>query len=78
MGDRVKDMLEPIMPAILGDDRGSLRAIAKADDEVDIPPGSVITDSRPVGQIALIEEQTHGVIDRMTAANDLGIIGDVV
>ena len=78
MGDRVKDMLEQIMPAILSGDRGSLRAVAKIDDEVDILHGYIVTYLGRISQNTLTEEQTHDFINLMAAANDLENIGDVI
>ena len=78
MGDRVKDMLEQIMPAILNGDRGSLRAVAKIDDEVDILHGYIVTYLGRISQNTLTEEQTHDFINLMAAANDLENIGDVI
>jgi len=78
MGDRVKDMLEQIMPAILSGDRGSLRAVAKIDDEVDILHGYIVTYLGRISQNTLTEEQTHEFINLMAAANDLENIGDVI
>jgi phosphate:Na+ symporter len=78
MGDRVKDMLERIMPAILSGDRVSLRAVAKIDDEVDILHGYIVTYLGRISQNTLTEEQTHDFINLMAAANDLENIGDVI
>ena len=78
MGDRVKDMLEQIMPAIISGDQGSLRAVAKIDDEVDILHGCIITYLGRISQNTLTEEQTHDFIHLMAAANDLENIGDVI
>ncbi|MEA2081036.1 MAG: Na/Pi cotransporter family protein, partial [Pseudomonadota bacterium] len=78
MGDRVRDMLEQIMPAILSGDRGTLRAVAKIDDEVDILHGCIITYLGHISQKTLTEEQTHDFIHLMAAVNDLENIGDVI
>jgi len=78
MGDRAKDMLEQIMPAILSGDQGSLRAVAKIDDEVDILHGHIITYLGHISQGTLTEEQTQDFIHLMAAANDLENIGDVI
>ena len=78
MGNRVKDMLEQIMPAILSGDRDSLRTVAKIDDEVDILHGHIITYLGQISQGSLTEEQTRGFINLMAAANDLENIGDVI
>ncbi|UCB55813.1 MAG: Na/Pi cotransporter family protein [Thiotrichales bacterium] len=78
MGDRVIEMLEKIMPAILNNDRSALRAIAKIDDEVDILHGHIITYLGRISQRSLTEEQTHEFVNLMAATNDLENIGDVI
>ncbi|MEN8763348.1 MAG: Na/Pi cotransporter family protein [Thiogranum sp.] len=78
MGDRVKDMLQKIMPAILRGDSGSLRAVAKIDDEVDILHGHIVTYLGRISQNTLTEEQTHEFMNLMAVANDLENIGDVI
>jgi len=78
MGDRAKDMLEQIMPAILSGDQDSLRAVAKIDDEVDILHGCIVTYLGRISQNTLTEEQTLDFIHLMAATNDLENIGDVI
>jgi phosphate:Na+ symporter len=78
MGERVKDMLDQIMPAILGGERATIREVAKIDDEVDILHGHIITYLGLISQKTLTEEQTHDFINLMAAANDLENIGDVI
>ena len=78
MGDRVIDMLDKIMPAILKGDRAALRSVAKIDDEVDILHGHIVTYLGHISQHTLTEDQTHDFINLMAVANDLENIGDVI
>jgi phosphate:Na+ symporter len=78
MGERVREMLEGIMPAITNSDRILLRNIAKVDDEVDILHGHIVTYLGRVSQKALTEDQTRILVNLMAAANDLENIGDII
>jgi phosphate:Na+ symporter len=78
MGDRVRKMLEGIMPAILNGDRMLLKNIAKIDDEVDILHGHIVTYLGRVSQKALTEDQTRVLVNLMAATNDLENIGDII
>jgi phosphate:Na+ symporter len=78
MGDRVKEMLQGIMTAIIKGDRMMLRNIAKIDDEVDILHGHIVTYLGHISQKALTEEQTRVLVDLMAATNDLENIGDII
>ena len=78
MGDRVKEMLQRIMPAILAGDRLSLTEIARIDDEVDVLHRSIIGYLGHISRKSLTEEQTQTFINLMAAANDLENIGDII
>ena len=78
MGERVRKMLEGIMPAIINGDRMLLRNIAKIDDEVDILYGHIVTYLGRISQKALTEDQTRVLVNLMAAANDLENIGDII
>ncbi len=78
IGDRVRDMLDQIMPAILGGDRSALRDVARIDDDVDVLHGHVVTYLGKISRKELTEDQTHQFVNLMAAANDLENIGDVV
>ena len=78
MGDRVKEMLQDIMTAIINGNRIMLKNIAKIDDEVDILHGHIVTYLGQISQKALTEEQTRVLVDLMAAANDLENIGDII
>ncbi len=78
MGDRVKEMLQRIMPAILAGDRLSLTEIARIDDEVDVLHRSIIAYLGRISRKRLTEEQTQAFINLMAAVNDLENIGDII
>jgi phosphate:Na+ symporter len=78
MGDRVNDMLQNIMTAVIDGNRPMLKKIAKIDDEVDILHGHIVTYLGRVSQKALTEDQTEVLVNLMAAANDLENIGDIV
>jgi phosphate:Na+ symporter len=78
MGERVREMLEGILFAIINADRSLLKQIAKIDDEVDILHGHIVTYLGLVSQKSLTVQQTGVLIKLMDAANDLENIGDVI
>jgi phosphate:Na+ symporter len=78
MGDRVKEMLRQIMPAILAGDRTQLRAVAKIDDEVDVLHRHIIAYLGNISRKTLTEEQTSEFVNLMAAVNDLENIGDII
>jgi phosphate:Na+ symporter len=78
MGDRVKEMLQDIMTAIVNGDRAMLKKIAKIDDEVDILHGHIVTYLGRISQKALTEQQTEVLMKLMGASNDLENIGDII
>jgi len=78
MGDRVKLMLQNIMPAIFNGDRMMLNNIVDADGEVDILHGHILTYLGRISQKALTEKQTRILTNLMAAANELENIGDII
>jgi phosphate:Na+ symporter len=78
MGERIAEMLERILPAIISGDRQSLRAVARIDDEVDILHGHIIKYLGDISKKALTEEQTRNLVGLMGAVNDLENIGDTI
>jgi len=78
MGQRVMDMIDRIMPAILEGDRAALREIARIDDDVDILHGHIITYLGYISRRSLTDEQSGGFVNLMAAANDLENIGDII
>jgi phosphate:Na+ symporter len=78
MGERVKEMLQRIMPAILSGDRVTLVKIAKIDDEVDMLHGHIIKYLGQLSQQKLSDEQTRNFLNLMSAVNELENIGDMI
>lgn len=78
MGDRVKAMLQGIMPAILSGDQVALKQIAVIDDEVDVLHRAIIAYLGRISRKSLTEEQTQQFINLMAAVNDLENIGDII
>jgi phosphate:Na+ symporter len=78
MGERVAAMLGQMMPAVLVADRGTLREIARMDDEVDILHGQIITYLGQISRKPLTENQTREFVNLMDAVNDLENIGDII
>ena len=78
MGDRVREMLQGIMTAIITGDRTMLKNIARIDDEVDILHGHIVTYLGRISQKELTEKQTMALVNLMAATNDLENIGDII
>jgi phosphate:Na+ symporter len=78
MGERVREMLERILPAVVSGSRDTLKEVAKIDDEVDILHGHIITYLGEISKKALTESQTQNLIGLMGAINDLENIGDTI
>ena len=78
MGERVKVMLERMLPSVLAGDREALRQVAKMDDEVDILHGDIVTYLGEISQKPLSSKQTRNLLHLMDAVNDLENIGDII
>lgn len=78
MGERVVDMLDAIMPAVLDGDRSELLAIESMDDAVDSLHASAVTYLGKVSRQRLTAEETDELINLMGAVNSLESIGDVI
>lgn len=78
MGERVQEMLDKMMSAILTGSRGSLIELAKLDDEVDILHGHIVTYLSKISAKSLTESQTRQFVRLMDAVNDLENIGDII
>lgn len=77
-GDRTKEMMAAILPAMLGGDRQSLREVAKMDDAVDALHGYIVGYLAKISRRALTESQTDELLRLMEAANDLENVGDII
>ena len=78
MGDRVNEMLQKILPAIVAGDREMLKEVAKIDDEVDILHGDIVTYLGDISRKSLTEDQTRELVNLMSAVNDLENMGDII
>ena len=78
LGDRVKDMLRSIRPAMLAGDRSSLNEVARLDDAVDTLHGYIVDYFGRISRRPLSEVQTKELLKLMETANDLESIGDII
>ena len=78
MGERVQDMLDKIMPAIISGSRESLDAVAQLDDEVDILYEQIIDYLGRISKQSLTDSQTEEFLRLMEAVGDLENIGDTI
>ncbi|MEW8027388.1 MAG: Na/Pi cotransporter family protein [Candidatus Thiodiazotropha sp.] len=78
MGERVMDMLDKIMPAILNGDHKSLDSVAMLDDEVDILYEQIIDYLGKISKQSMTDQQTEEFLALMEAVGDLENIGDTI
>jgi len=78
MGERVQEMMERIMPAILSGSKETLHDIERMDDDVDTLHAQIIAYLGKISRLSLTELQTAELIRLMEAVNDLENIGDVI
>ncbi|MCU7917803.1 MAG: Na/Pi cotransporter family protein [Candidatus Thiodiazotropha sp. (ex Epidulcina cf. delphinae)] len=78
MGERVQEMLDKIMPAILTGNRQSLDAVAQLDDEVDILYEQIIDYLGKISKQSMTDHQTGEFLALMEAVGDLENIGDTI
>ena len=78
MGSYVVEMLDRALPAILGTDRQSLRAITSLDKPLDKLHRSLIEYLGKISSHPLSEEQSQHLLQLVEIANDLEHIGDRV
>lgn len=78
MGDRVRDMLKQVLPAMLTGDHESLERVRRMDNAVDALHSQVIAYLGRISQGSLSDVQTDEFIKLMEAANDLESIGDLI
>jgi len=78
IGDRVRAMLDAILPAVLEGPDDALDRVEAMDDAVDGLHGEVVTYLGRISQTALGEAQTHELVELMGATNDLEAIGDII
>ena len=78
IGERVHEMLERMMPAILAGDRDGIAQAAAIDDQVDQLYAYIVEYLGKVSQHPLTSAQTAELLHLMEAINDLENIGDVI
>ncbi|WP_462330794.1 Na/Pi cotransporter family protein [Thiohalocapsa halophila] len=78
MGERVQEMMERIMPAILSGNKEQLHDIERMDDDVDMLHAQIIDYLGKISRLTLTETQTTELIRLMEAVNELENIGDVI
>jgi phosphate:Na+ symporter len=78
LGNRVREMLERILPAVVGGTRDGLEAIGKMDDKVDDLHGKIVTYLGKTSTVELNDRQTEELIRLLETVNDLENIGDVI
>jgi phosphate:Na+ symporter len=78
MGERIREMMARIMPAIVSGNRKSLEDVAEMDDDVDLLHASIIDYLGKISRLPLTEGQTAELIRLMEAVNDLENIGDII
>jgi phosphate:Na+ symporter len=78
MGERVLQMLDKIMPAILSGDHKSLDDVALLDDEVDILYEQIIDYLGKISKQSMTDYQTEEFLSLMEAVGDLENIGDTI
>ena len=78
LGDRVMEMLQAVLPAVLSGSRESLDEVEAMDDSVDALHGYIITYLGEISQKVLTREQTQEFMKLMEATNDLENIGDII
>jgi len=78
MGEVVSDMVNQIMPAILGGSKATILKIEQRDDEVDLLYGQIVDYLGQISKQVLSESQTQELLSLMEAVGDLENIGDTV
>ncbi|MHC4955580.1 MAG: Na/Pi cotransporter family protein [Planctomycetota bacterium] len=78
MGDRVKEMMAAILPAVFTGSRASLQEVADMDDAVDALYGHIVTYLGQVSRTELTEAQTRELLNMLEASHDLENIGDII
>ncbi len=78
MGERVQEMLDSIMPAIITGNKESLAAVRDLDDQVDILYEQIIDYMGRISKRSLSDQQTEEFLKLMEAVSDLENIGDTI
>ena len=78
MGEKVEDMYERIMPAILSGNQNELHRIREMDDEVDLLYEQIIEYMGLISKGSLSDNQTEEFLALMEAVSELENIGDTI
>jgi len=78
MGEKVQEMLDKVMPAILNGDRKTLHEVREMDDAVDLLQGHIVEYMGNISRGTLTQTQTTDFLRLMEAVNDLENMGDVI
>jgi phosphate:Na+ symporter len=78
MGERVRTMLNRILPAVFRGEKEDLLAIRAMDEAVDVLHGRIIVYLGQLSRGGLGEKESRELVSLMEAANDLENIGDVI
>jgi phosphate:Na+ symporter len=78
MGDRVREMVVKIMPAIISGEKEELEAIRRMDEAVDLLHGKIVTYLGHLSQENLSPRDSRDLLSIMEAANDLEAVGDII
>ncbi|MBE9561211.1 MAG: Na/Pi cotransporter family protein, partial [Proteobacteria bacterium] len=78
MGEKVENMLENIMPAIISGDRKTLLAVREQDEEVDLLYDQIIEYMGRISKGSLSNNQMQDFLQLMSAVNQLENIGDTI
>ena len=78
MGEKVENMLNSIMPAIISGDRKTLLAVREQDEEVDLLYDQIIEYMGRISKGSLSNSQMQDFLQLMSAVNQLENIGDTI
>ena len=78
LGNRVRKMLDAILPVMLGGTRDELQAIAARDEPIDRLHAEIVRFLAQIGREELTDAQAASHVELMEAANDLENVGDII
>jgi phosphate:Na+ symporter len=78
MGEKVENMFDEIMPAILNGNKNELHKIRAKDDEVDLLYEQIIDYLGKISKEHLSDNQTEELLALMEAVSDLENVGDTI
>ena len=78
MGDRVRTMLEGVLPAVFDGEKEDLEELRDMDEAVDLLHGQIVTYLGRLSRENLTERDSRELLGIMEAANDLEAVGDII